>query len=183
MRSQLYFFEQLETETASRIVGRIVALTDGMRLAVPVWEGRVAPLFDVARRLMVVDVIAGEATFTKVYAIGGSSRQRVVSELCVDVLICGAISRELEDGLVASGVEVVAEIRGVVGDVVRAHTQGSLVQPSYLMPGCHGRRRRARTRSTRPDPVDASERRSAERDIGASGGWFDGGGPEGWMIQ
>jgi len=154
-----------------------------MRLAVPVWEGRVAPLFDVARWLMVVDVIGSEATFTKIFPIGGPHRQRVVSELGVDVLICGAISRDLEDRLLASGVEVVAEIRGRIEEVVRAHTQGSLVQPGFLMPGCHGRRRRARSGGSRLEPVDASARRSAERANRVTAGGSDGEGPDGWMFH
>lgn len=154
-----------------------------MRLAVPVWDSRVSPLFDVARWLMVVDVIGSEATFTKIFPIGGPHRQRVVSELGIDVLICGAISRDLEDGLVASGVEVVAEIRGGIEDVVREYTKGSLVQPGYLMPGCHSRRRRARSRGSRLEAVDASDRRSAERADGVPMGWPDGEGPHGWMIH
>ena len=154
-----------------------------MRLAVPVAQGRVSPLFDVARWLMVVDVIGGEATFTKVFPLGGPDRQRMISELGVDVLICGAISRALEDGLVASGVEVVAEIRGDTDDVLRAYTNGSLIQPRFMMPGCHGRRRQARKHRGRPESVDASARRSAERVTSTPAGEFDDEGPTGWMVH
>ena len=154
-----------------------------MRLAVPVWQGRVSPLFDVAQWLMVIDVIGGEATFTEVFPIAGPNRRRVVSELGVDVLICGAISRDLEDGLVASGVEVVVEIRGAAEDVVRAYTKGSLVQPSFLMPGCRGRRRRARSGGSRLEPVDASARRSAERANRVTAGGGDGESSDGWMFH
>lgn len=154
-----------------------------MRLAVPVSKGRVSSLFDVARWLMVVDVIGGEATFTKVFPMNGPNRQRAISELGVDVLICGAISRDLEESLVASGVEVVAEIRGGTDDVLRAYTNGSLIQPRFMMPGCHGRRRQARNQMGRPESVDASARRSAERVTGTPAGGFDDEGPTGWMVH
>lgn len=154
-----------------------------MRLAVPIWQGRVSPLLDVARRLVVVDVIGGEAAFTKLYPLGGPNRERIVSELGIDVLICGAVSRELEEKLVASGVEVVAEIRGKFEEVVRAHAEGRLIQPRFLMPGHHARWRRARKQQFSLESVDASDRRSAERAGNAIGGWSGEDGSEDWMVH
>ncbi len=119
---------------------------------------------------MVVDVIGGEATFTKLHPLGGPNRERIVSELGIDVLICGAVSRELEEKLVASGVEVVAEIRGRFEEVVRAYAEGRLFQPRFLLPGNHARCRRARKQQFGLESVDASDRRSAERAGKAIGG-------------
>jgi predicted Fe-Mo cluster-binding NifX family protein len=117
-----------------------------MRLAVPVWNGRVSPVLDVATRLMVVDVIGREATFTETHRLAGPDRAGVVAELGVDVLVCGAVSRELEERLVANGVEVIAEVRGEVHEVIRAKLDGALSQPCFMLPGCHTRRRRGGSR-------------------------------------
>jgi predicted Fe-Mo cluster-binding NifX family protein len=117
-----------------------------MRLAVPIWEGRISPLLDVATRLMGVDVIGGEAAFTEIHPLARADRACAVTELGVNVLICGAITRDLEQRLVASGVEVIAEIRGDAREVVRAAIEGKLLQPCFLLPGSHSRRRSGRVR-------------------------------------
>jgi len=132
---------------------------------------------------MVVDVIGGEATFTKLYPLGGPHRERTASELGIDVLICGAVSRQLEEKLVASGIEVVAEIRGRFEEVVRAYAEGRLIQPRFQMPGQHGRRRRARKRRFSLESVDASDRRSAERAGNLNEVWTGEGGPMGWIVH
>jgi predicted Fe-Mo cluster-binding NifX family protein len=115
-----------------------------MRLAVPVWSGRVSPVFDVAKKLLIVEVIGGEATFTEEHSVEDRDRVSVMSQLGIDVLLCAAVSHGLEERLLAAGVELVMEIRGVVDDVIRAYLDGSLAQPWFSMPGCHSRRRRAR---------------------------------------
>ncbi len=120
-----------------------------MRIAIPVWSGRVSPVYDVARRVMVVEVLGGEATFTEQHDIEGRDRVSLLSEVGVDVLLCGAVSQELEERVLAAGVEVVMEIRGEADAVIRAYLDGGLAQPWFSMPGCHSRRRRARARSRR----------------------------------
>jgi predicted Fe-Mo cluster-binding NifX family protein len=120
-----------------------------MQLAIPVWEGRVSPVFDVAKRLLLVDVIGGEASFTHELQVQRADRAAMAVELGVDVVVCGAISRDLEERLLTNGVEVVAEIRGEVTEVVRAYLEGSLGLARFSMPGTHGRRRLPRGHQTR----------------------------------
>jgi predicted Fe-Mo cluster-binding NifX family protein len=115
-----------------------------MRIAVPVWSGRVSPVFDVARCLMIVEVIGGEATFTEQHDLECRDRVSLLSEIGVDVLLCGAVSQELEERVLAAGVELVMEIRGEADAVIRAYLDGGLAQPWFSMPGCHSRRRVAR---------------------------------------
>lgn len=116
----------------------------GMRIAVPIWSGRVSPVFDVAKRLLVADVIGGEATFTEEHDVDGRERVGVLSQLGVDVLLCAAVSQDLEERLLAAGIELVVEIRGAADDVIRAYLDGSIAQPRFSMPGCHSRRRAPR---------------------------------------
>jgi predicted Fe-Mo cluster-binding NifX family protein len=101
---------------------------------------------DVATRLMVADVIGREATFTEYHRLAGPDRAAAVAKLGVDVLVCGAVSRELEERLVANGIEVIAEVRGDAREVIRAKLDGALSQPCFMLPGCHTRRRRGGSR-------------------------------------
>jgi predicted Fe-Mo cluster-binding NifX family protein len=123
-----------------------------MRIALPVWAGRVSPVFDVAEQILVVDIVGGEAAFSENHIVRGADRAGLPAELGVEALICGAISHELEERLIASGIEVVTEIRGEVRDVIRAYADGSLTSARFSMPGSHSRRRRAR----RPRPTETA---------------------------
>jgi len=126
-----------------------------MRVAIPTWDARVSPVFDVARRLLVVDIegdveVSREETgLEKTQVV---PRARRVAELGVDVLICGAVSRPLEAMLVSAGVRVVPQTCGPVEDVLRAFVSGQLADNAFLMPGCCGRRRRFRGRHRRGRP-------------------------------
>lgn len=128
-----------------------------MRLAIPVWDGRVSPVFDVACRFLLVDVIGGEASFTEELEVTRADRVAVIAENGVNVVVCGAISHRLEERLLASGIEVVAEIRGSHVEVVRAYLEGALAHARFSMPGVHGRRRRPRNRGQRSLRTKVSE--------------------------
>jgi len=120
-----------------------------MRIAVPTSNDRISPVFDVAGRLLLVDVegereIGREEVSLEDQDIG--PRARRVGELRVDVLICGAISRPLEMMVESAGIEVIPHICGNVEEVLRAYRAGELSEPAFLMPGCCGHRRRFRGR-------------------------------------
>ena len=70
------------------------------------------------------------------------ARVQKLSELGVDVLICGALSRPLEAMLTAAGVKVIARICGGVEEVLDAYRTGRLGDPAFAMPGCCGQKRR-----------------------------------------
>ena len=120
-----------------------------MKVAIPTWTGRVSPVFDVAKRLLVVklegngEVSRKEAPIEETHLVARAKR---VTQLGVDVLICGAISMPLEAMLVSAGVRVIPRTCGMVEDVIRAFASGQLTDETFLMPGCCGRRRRFRGR-------------------------------------
>lgn len=118
-----------------------------MRIAIPIADDRVSPVFDVARRLLLVDAEQGGGAGRTEQALEEESpelRARRVAELGVSVLICGAISRPLESMLVAAGVEVIPQTSGQVDEVLGTFLSGQLVGDAFVMPGCCGRRRRFR---------------------------------------
>ena len=126
-----------------------------MRVAVAVWNGRVSPVFDVASRLNIVEVFGREAASVEEHELR-NDRVQGLRELGVEVLICGAISHDLEERVLAAGIEVVAEIRGEACDVIRAFAEDKLARPEFSMPGCHSRRRRP-GRPLIADPIFALE--------------------------
>ena len=67
-----------------------------MKVAVPVWQGRVSPVFDVAGQLLLVELVEGVETSRREHRLPDAEpQQRAVqlSELQVETLICGAISQ------------------------------------------------------------------------------------------
>ena len=114
-----------------------------MRIAVPVWRDRVSPVFDVAGSLRLVDLEDGtplRRSDANIQEDDPGVRVQKLSELGVDVLICGAISRPLETMLTAAGVKVIAQVCGGVEEVLEAYRSGRLGEPAFAKPGCCGRR-------------------------------------------
>ena len=115
-----------------------------MRTAIPVSDGRISPVFDAARRLLLVDIENGREvrrTEQTVEEPELGPRARRVAESGADVLICGAISRPLEAMLLSAGVGVIPQTCGPVEDVLKAFISGKLTEQAFVMPGCCGHRR------------------------------------------
>jgi predicted Fe-Mo cluster-binding NifX family protein len=119
-----------------------------MRVAFAAWNDRIAPVFDVTRRVHVVDtagrrvVRESEEPLDDETTAGRAAR---LSELGIDALVCGAISRPQEAFLQAYGVAVVPFVTGDLGEVVDAWGAGTLGSGAFAMPGCvQGRGRRFR---------------------------------------
>lgn len=114
-----------------------------MRAAVAVWQGRISPVFDVSRRILVLDVegrvihgrreedLAEQEPFRK------AGRLR---DLNIDTLICGAISRPMFQLLASFGIRVIPFTAGETEEVIRAWLEGALPSPRFAMPGfrCRG---------------------------------------------
>jgi len=123
-----------------------------MRIAIPHWRGRVSPVFDVARNVLLVDVADSKEQARQNVAIqadGPQARANVLADHGTSVLICGAVSWPLEMALSATGIKVISQTCGDIEQVLAAFINGQLQQDAFLMPGCCGRRRRFRTRYRR----------------------------------
>ena len=73
-----------------------------MKVAIPEWQGRISPVFDVAATLVVADVVDAQAVEQRTVRLFCSDLHGRVMELAgmgVDVLICGAISWPFEMAL------------------------------------------------------------------------------------
>ncbi|NTW77860.1 MAG: hypothetical protein HGB33_08860 [Syntrophaceae bacterium] len=121
-----------------------------MKIALSVWKEDISTVFDSADQLLVMeldDTDCREQTIIKLNAVDVLGRANQIKEKQIDVLICGAISRSLENALTSQGIHVYAFVRGSVGEVLAAYKNGELDQAIYALPGCH-RRRNADTRGS-----------------------------------
>ena len=116
-----------------------------MKVAVPVWQGRVSPVFDVAGRLLVAEIAQGTEVSRREHHLPSEDpwqRASQLAELQVGTLICGAISQVLEALLSERGIKVYAHICGDVDEVLEAFLSGTLGSAQYAMPGCCRQHRR-----------------------------------------
>ncbi len=120
-----------------------------MKLAIATWNGRVSPVFDVARQVVVCGVENGQVTAQHEESLPGTdpyAQSARLASLGAKVLICGAISRPMAALLAQSGIRVIPFVAGTVEEVLTAWLAGSLPNPGLSMPGCCGRMRRCRRR-------------------------------------
>lgn len=118
-----------------------------MKVALTIWEGRISPVFDVSREVVVLTVERGAVTAREVErleALGAAEKAARLAALGVEVLICGAISGAPYQELVARGLRVFGFVAGDVDEVVAAFLAGRLPSPALSMPGCGSRRHRGR---------------------------------------
>jgi predicted Fe-Mo cluster-binding NifX family protein len=116
-----------------------------MKIAVSYSGKRIAPVFDVSENLLIIDSEKGyaeEPETVRIIESGISEKARRLSELGINVIICGAISGILESELRDKQIEVAAFVCGDVESVINALSRGNWDETSFLMPGCRGRRRR-----------------------------------------
>ena len=116
-----------------------------MRIAIPHWQGRVSPVFDVADDLLLVDIERAAESYREqrtLVSVDPFHRAAEVAGFGTDVLICGAISLVLETALNTAGVRVFGFICGSVEEIVGAWLTGGLGNPRFYMPGRCTKRRR-----------------------------------------
>ena len=117
------------------------------RIALAVWQGRISPVFDVSRQVLVVDIEQGRPAGRKEESFASADPFGRAAELArwkVETLICGAISHPFSACLAAQGIRLVSFVAGEVEEVIEAYLAGALPSPALAMPGCCGRRRRFR---------------------------------------
>ena len=126
-----------------------------MRIALPILGTRISPVFDTARRLLVVDAESGEGMGRDEALLTGLApyrRAELLQELGAQVLICCAISAPLLWMVRRRQIEVVPHTVGDADEVVRAYLTDELQRPCFMMPGCCGRRRQRRFRGGQAGP-------------------------------
>jgi predicted Fe-Mo cluster-binding NifX family protein len=136
-----------------------------MRIAIPVWNGRVSPVFDVATSIRVFDIHHGTVIGMSNSRLESDGRAAALVKLGVDLLICAAISVPLESALWISGVEVIPDTCGTAEDIIAAFVAGDTALEKFRSPGhpCNQRP----TRETASHPRLGTENRILARGLDA----------------
>ena len=124
-----------------------------MIVAISDWEGRVSPVFDVAGRLLVVQVATDHSTVRRheqLFEQVPADRVRQLTTWGVNILLCGGISYGLRESLEQAGVTVIPHVCGSVEEVLQAYLENKLPNDRFLMPGCCRRRRGCRAQRGKP---------------------------------
>ena len=111
-----------------------------IKAAFATWNNRIAPVFDVARSIQLVETESGRIvrrTHASVDSEIPNQKALRLAELQVGTLVCGAISRPLQAVIKAYGIEVIPFVSGNLQEVIQAWLSGTLAESAdYTMPGC-----------------------------------------------
>jgi predicted Fe-Mo cluster-binding NifX family protein len=112
---------------------------ESMKTAFPFWQNRIAPVFDTARMLWLIESNSGRRVGGEQLLLGEEQAiARVVRlvEAEIDNIVCGALSRQVHGLLQAYGIKVIPFVAGDLDEVVQAFLTGALAQGNFAMPGC-----------------------------------------------
>ena len=110
-----------------------------MRIALPVWEDSVSTVFDSAKTFAIVETEQEEALRRKEESFDGEDillKIRKLTDEHIELVICGALSREFSELLLMHGIEKIEGIHGKIEDVIDAYLTGSLLSIRFYMAGC-----------------------------------------------
>jgi predicted Fe-Mo cluster-binding NifX family protein len=116
--------------------------TRAKKAAFACWGARIAPVFDTARNIHIVQVDSGritdemQATLLEEFPVQKALR---LVGLGIDTLICGGISRAMHTVVSSYGIRILPFVAGDLKDVIEAWIRGSLDPDVFAMPGCRGR--------------------------------------------
>ena len=117
-----------------------------MKTALSIWDHRIAPVFDTARQLHLVESDGERVEKESAHTLSGDELPQKVAWLAeqgVETLVCGAVSRLFQEQLEAAGIKVIPFVAGGLRQVMQAYLSGTLKRATFMMPGCCGRRHRS----------------------------------------
>jgi len=109
-----------------------------MRIAISIWEDKISPVLDTASKLLIIEKdTQKESSRFEAHLLEQDMSQRCafIQGLDLDVLICGAVSRQFSGMLKASGIKIISGISGPAEDVIAAYLNGVLLHSGFFMPG------------------------------------------------
>lgn len=113
-----------------------------MKVAFAIWNNRIAPVFDVARQLHIIEVESGKIIRETEELLPEElpvQRALRLTELGVQTLVCGAISRPMHAMVVSYGILVIPFVAGNLNNVKHAWLHGTIGNNDFAMPGCWGK--------------------------------------------
>lgn len=118
-----------------------------MNVAISIWQDRISPVFDTSQCLQIFTV-NGEQVDSRRENISerlALSKIQWLTELGIDVLICGAITPSLHFDVLAAGIEVWPFACGYAELILNDFLTNNKIDSRFFMPG-YGRQNRRRGR-------------------------------------
>jgi predicted Fe-Mo cluster-binding NifX family protein len=110
-----------------------------MIIGLTTWGQRISPVFDSAQNLMLVNAQGSKITSRRYEKIKLSIPLLLSEKLKafkIEVLICGAISKELADIIESVSIHCIPFITGNAEIVLNAYIKGEILTSKFIMPGC-----------------------------------------------
>jgi predicted Fe-Mo cluster-binding NifX family protein len=117
-----------------------------MNIGITHWQGRVSPVFDVSEELAVIETRDGKVISRKFFRLASQRpypRAKEISDIGIDVLICGAVSTVFQIALIGKKIRFLAFVCGDIDAVLHSFLMDRLTQSQFHMPGS-GKKRRYR---------------------------------------
>lgn len=98
-------------------------------IAVPVYQERVSPLLDVAKKFAVYEIIAGEIKqkiIADIHSDDEAERFGKLKEIGVSLIIGGAVSSFISELINTKGIRLVSWISGPVDDIIELYLKDEL---------------------------------------------------------
>lgn len=115
-----------------------------LRVAFAIWNSRIAPVFDTAGEVLIVDTGNGRVTdefSARISAESVLEKSDQLKAAGVETLVCGAISQVAQVQVEAQGIKIISFVSGDTREVIQAWLNNEIDRDTYAMPGCCRRRR------------------------------------------
>lgn len=134
-----------------------------MKAAFTIWNNRISPVFDVAGQLLIIETNEQREIISQqlqTLAVESAYEKLVfLSDLGVDELVCGAVTRPILHAMKMNGLIVYPFRAGNVEELIKAWKDKQVEHVNFAMPGC-GRRRNG-VRPRRGNRCRCSERHNS----------------------
>lgn len=110
-----------------------------MIIGLTLWGERISPVFDSCHLLLVTEVqdsVIINKRFEPFEPVVPVLLSKRLSELKIDVLICGAISIEPSNLIESAGIKLIPFISGKAENILESYINGETLSVKFIMPGC-----------------------------------------------
>jgi len=110
-----------------------------VKIAITIWGNRISPVFDAAHTLLVAQIENRQILGKRYTPFNPDSPQyliRILQEMEVDTLICGAISTKPADFIVENDIKLISFVTGNALDFLDSFATRQAIEKGQMMPGC-----------------------------------------------
>lgn len=119
-------------------ISEIRKIYQKMKLAITIWGNRISPVFDSAKKLMIVSIYDSKIASRTYENCDNYDLLQIVSTLAmhkVKLLICGAITRNQTARIESNGIQVLSFISGHLDKILATYIKNPQQISDFQMPG------------------------------------------------